>query len=134
MFWPCETRTSTCRNFATISSGVYRFFGIAVLLHVKRHSSGRTTSKGEDQLSDLTDIDLSHDNPMWRYYEYSSEERRHHGLEGLAEYLPADEGGNRDIGSFQAGVMRFGAKHNDIYPIIGDMIRWKLGLSARHIL
>src|SRR6476620_800598 len=49
MFWPCETRTSTCRNFATISSGVYRFFGIAVLLHVKRHSSGRTTSKGEDQ-------------------------------------------------------------------------------------
>src|SRR6185369_3460323 len=44
MFWPCETRTSTCRNFATISSGVYRFFGIAVLLHVKRHSSGRTTS------------------------------------------------------------------------------------------
>src|SRR6478609_9186350 len=48
MFWPCETRTSTCRNFATISSGVYRFFGIAVLLHVKRHSSGRTTSKGED--------------------------------------------------------------------------------------
>jgi hypothetical protein len=29
---------------------VYRFFGIAVLLHVKRHSSGRTTSKGEDQL------------------------------------------------------------------------------------
>ena len=44
----------------------------------------------------------------------------------------ADEGGNRDIGSFQAGFMRFGAKHNDIYPIIGDMIRWKLGLSSRH--
>ena len=34
---------STCRNFATISSGVYRFFGIAVPLHVKRHTSGRTT-------------------------------------------------------------------------------------------
>src|SRR4029079_7013013 len=48
MFWPCESTTSTRRNFATISSGVYRFFGIAVLLHVKRHSSGRTTSKGED--------------------------------------------------------------------------------------
>jgi hypothetical protein len=25
MVWPCETRTSTCRNFATISSGLYRF-------------------------------------------------------------------------------------------------------------
>src|SRR5262249_50415786 len=35
MFWPCETRTSTCRNFATISSGLYRFFAITVLLDVK---------------------------------------------------------------------------------------------------
>ena len=54
MFWPCETRTSTCRNFATISSGVYRFFDIAVLLHVKRHSSGRTTSKGEDHIGPMS--------------------------------------------------------------------------------
>src|SRR5262249_18391490 len=23
MFWPCETRTSTCRSFATISSGLF---------------------------------------------------------------------------------------------------------------
>jgi hypothetical protein len=30
-----ETRTSTCRNFATISSGLYRFLGIAVLLDVR---------------------------------------------------------------------------------------------------
>jgi hypothetical protein len=29
---------------------VYRFFGIAVLLHVKRHTSGRTTFLGEDHL------------------------------------------------------------------------------------
>src|SRR5215470_15947156 len=35
MFWPCETKTSTCRNFATISSGLYRFLAIAVLLDVK---------------------------------------------------------------------------------------------------
>src|SRR5262245_47940355 len=32
---PCETRTSTCRNFATISSGLYRFLAITVLLDVK---------------------------------------------------------------------------------------------------
>jgi hypothetical protein len=31
MFWPCETRTSTCRNFATISSGLYRFLAITVI-------------------------------------------------------------------------------------------------------
>src|SRR5262249_52277141 len=35
MFWPCETKTSTCRSFATISSGLYRFLAIAVLLDVK---------------------------------------------------------------------------------------------------
>src|SRR5262245_26090587 len=35
MFWPCETRTSTCRSFATISSGLYRFLAIAVLLDIK---------------------------------------------------------------------------------------------------
>src|SRR6516164_6966162 len=35
MFWPCETRISTCRSFATISSGLYRFLAIAVLLDVK---------------------------------------------------------------------------------------------------
>lgn len=28
--------------------------------------------------------------------------------------------------------MRFGAKQNDIYPVIGDMIRWKLNLPNRH--
>jgi hypothetical protein len=34
-FRPRETRTSTCRNFATISSGLYRFLAITVLLDVK---------------------------------------------------------------------------------------------------
>ncbi|HEY5306507.1 MAG TPA: DNA sulfur modification protein DndB [Pseudolabrys sp.] len=86
----------------------------------------------EKLLSGLTDIDLSHDNFMWRYYEFSPEERQVHGLTALSNYLPAEEGGNRDIGSSQGGFMRFGAKHNDIYPIIGDMIRWRLGLPSRH--
>src|SRR5262245_60038346 len=31
MPWPCQTRTSTWRSFATISSGLYRFLAIAVL-------------------------------------------------------------------------------------------------------
>jgi hypothetical protein len=59
-------------------------------------------------------------------------ERTQAGLDGLAAYLPpSDDGANRDIGAFQGGVMRFGAKHNDIFPIIGDMIRWRLGLPSR---
>jgi len=28
--------------------------------------------------------------------------------------------------------MRFGAKHDDIYPILADMIRWKLDLPNRN--
>jgi hypothetical protein len=35
MFWPCETGTSTYRSFASISSGLYRFLAIAVLLDIK---------------------------------------------------------------------------------------------------
>jgi len=46
--WPCEIKTSAYRSLETISSGLCLFFGIAVLLLVKRHSSGRTTFQGED--------------------------------------------------------------------------------------
>jgi hypothetical protein len=37
----------------------------------------------------------------------------------------------KDIGRFDQGKMRFGTAHNDIYPVIGDMIRWKLHLPPR---
>src|SRR5674476_225226 len=50
MSCPCDIKTSACRSFATISSSLCFFFGISVLLHVQRHSSGRTTSNGEDQV------------------------------------------------------------------------------------
>jgi hypothetical protein len=51
MPWPCETRTSTCRSFVTISSGLCLFLGISVLLDAKRHASSRTTSSRADQLN-----------------------------------------------------------------------------------
>lgn len=99
--------------------------------------SNRRPDDGDDLterlLSSLADIDFSHSNPMWRYYNMSEEERQELGLAGLSKYLPSDETGNRDLGSFQGGFMRFGAKHNDIYPIVGDMIRWKIKLPNRHI-
>lgn len=80
----------------------------------------------------ISDVDFSHENPMWRYYEMTPEDVQRAGLAGLVEYLPkSDTGANRDVGSFQNGLMRFGAKHNDIYPIIADMLRWRLGLSSR---
>ncbi|HCE5546186.1 TPA: DNA sulfur modification protein DndB [Legionella pneumophila] len=85
-------------------------------------------------LQGITTVDFSHENPMWRYYQLSEEEKINFGLIGLKEYLPSDDDGhNRDIGFYDpiAKTMRFGSKHNDIFPIIGDMIRWKLGLPNR---
>ena len=82
----------------------------------------------------ILSLDYSHANPMWRYYLFSEDERRSNGLDGLAEYLPADdEGYNRDIGGYDpvADTFRFGAKQNDIVPILGDMMRWNWGLPSR---
>lgn len=85
-------------------------------------------------LAKLDEVDFSHENPVWRFFDLSAEEIEDASLKGLAAWLPpTDTGANRDVGSFQGGFMRFGAKHNDIYPIIGDMIRWQVGLPNRHI-
>ena len=86
-------------------------------------------------LEGISSLDFSHTNPMWRYYELSDEGRALCDLESLKDYLPSEtEGYNRDLGKFDdhTSVFRFGAKHNDISPLIGDMIRWKLGLPKRH--
>lgn len=83
-------------------------------------------------LERIPSIDFSHENPMWNYYALSDQERVAAGLESLAGYLPEETPGvNRDIGSIQGGFMRFGAKHNDIFPILSDMIRWATGLPSR---
>ena len=93
--------------------------------------------KNQEWLKKLVDgigsINFSHDEPMWRYYQLSPEDRKKWSLTGLSEYLASEEGANRDIGAYNEKdrVMRFGAKHNDIYPILGDMIRWKLGIPSR---
>ena len=87
----------------------------------------------EKFLDAIPDIDFSHANPMWRYYTMTDDERLTAGLAPLAEYLPENSTtANRDIGAMQGEFMRFGAKHNDIFPILSDMIRWKVGLPSRH--
>lgn len=83
-------------------------------------------------LDGLTDVDFSHENPMWNYYGMTEGERLDAGLIGLAEYLPDETAqANRDIGSKQGEFVRFGSKHNDIFPILADMIRWSLKLPNR---
>src|SRR5262245_10634268 len=52
MSWPWETRTSTCLNFATISSGLSRFLAIAALLDVETYLKSDHFVRG-GSLSDL---------------------------------------------------------------------------------
>src|SRR5690606_35514904 len=49
MPWP--RKTSTCRRFVTISSGLCRLFAIVVLLHGQNHTSRWTRSMGVDHSS-----------------------------------------------------------------------------------
>jgi hypothetical protein len=94
--------------------------------------------EGSDELYErfidgIHSVDFSHRNRVWNYYGLSVEERMSPNFAGLAEYLPPDDGANRDVGSEQGGFMRFGAKHNDIYPLLADMIRWQIGLPSRFV-
>lgn len=88
----------------------------------------------EKLIQGISILDFSHENPMWRYYQMSEEERKRKDLNGLADFLPSDEAeANRDIGVWDESeqLVRFGVKRNDIFPVLADMIRWKLGLPSR---
>src|SRR5881392_361187 len=49
---PCDVTTSTCRNFATISSGLCLFLAICSPPRWQSHTSSRTTSLGVGQIGD----------------------------------------------------------------------------------
>ncbi|MCD6013431.1 MAG: hypothetical protein K0Q79_3293 [Flavipsychrobacter sp.] len=90
------------------------------------------TAENQQKLFDgLSQIDFSHANPMWKVYSLGQEEVNRYNLESLFDYLPDNSDANRDLGNYDNNEFRFGAKHNDIFPIIGDMIRWKLSLPKR---
>ena len=48
-------------------------------------------------------------------------------------YVHVPDGTNLDAGTYDEKNkwVRFGNKHNDIYPRIGDLIRYKLGFNPR---
>lgn len=82
------------------------------------------------------EIDFSHQNPMWRFFELSEDEREQLCPGLSAAVTPEEAGFNLDLGNYDPAsqVMRFGAKHNDIQRHLGDFIRWKLGLPRRKAL
>lgn len=139
-FWEAVTQIpgfgEECAKEKTVAAQPVVLKALAKLVYDLAFSN-RRPDNAEEQLTTLlnnmTEIDFSHDNPMWNYYNLTLEEREAKHLSELAKWLPTENTGvNRDIGSIQGGFMRFGAKHNDIFPLIADMIRWKLGLPSRH--
>ena len=91
----------------------------------------------EKLLSGIGEIDFSHQNPIWSFYELTDDEKAEHQnvIGELAEYLPNDPAGKvRNIGTYNRTdkIMKFGGRHNDIAPIVSDMIRYQCGLPSRH--
>lgn len=84
-------------------------------------------------LTGIPKLPFTHKDPMWRYYDMSPAERKKNKIDGLAAYLPPASNKLRDIGTWneQDQIIRFSIRHNDIYPILGDIIRWKLELPPR---
>jgi hypothetical protein len=91
-----------------------------------------TTAENQHKLeAGIGQLNFGHDNKMWQYY-LMNEADREAQFPGLNSYLPGEGKGTKDVGTFDGNVFKFGIKHNDIYPIIGDMIRWQLKLPSRH--
>ena len=89
--------------------------------------------------AEIPGFDFSHTNPLWRYYTMSEADREKHQLTDLATYLPPDDDGTkiRALGIYKpdskgkGGHMHWSITHNEVYPLLADMIRWKLELPPR---
>lgn len=77
-------------------------------------------------------LDFSHQNPIWRALFKTSDERKldHPGIEKFV-HVPA--GTNLDAGNFdeENAWVRFGSRHSDIRPRLGDVVRFEVGLRPR---
>ena len=78
------------------------------------------------------EISFSHDNELWQALLVSSEEREKR-FPGISKYVHVPSGTNLDAGIYdnENNWVRFGSRHNDIFPRLGDTIRWKLNLKPR---
>lgn len=138
-FWEAVTQ---CEGFGEKDARLHTVLAQPVMLKALAKLTfdfafGRPKQRSEEHLAllldGLTDFNFKHNNPIWRYYEMTPEQRIAESLENLEDYLPDAATGNRDIGKFDEinQVMRFGAKHNDIFPILGDMVRFQMCLPSR---
>ena len=77
-------------------------------------------------------IDFSHKNKIWGslMLDDATRKKNHQGIE---DYVFVPVGTNLDAGTVDPnkGWVRYGSKHNDIFPRIADLIRFQLKLEPR---
>lgn len=119
---------------STVAAQAVVLKALAKLMHEFSFRSPVNEVLRDRLLTGIGTIDFSHDNPMWNYYNLTESERQDTKTWPLRVFLPQDVSTlKRDIGRKDAaGRMRFSSKHNDIVPVLADMIRWTLGLPNRH--
>lgn len=139
-FWNAVQRTP---NFGkpgaktkTVLSQPVVLKGLAKLLHELEFGASKVRDEHAREavykaMLDGT-LDFSHDNEVWRSLMLSSEARNKQ-FKGIGDYVHVPLGTNLDAGTFEesTGWVRYGAKHNDIYRRIGDLIRYQLKLRPR---
>ena len=78
------------------------------------------------------ELDFSHSNKIWQALLRSNTEREE-ALPGISEYVHVPPDTNLDAGVFdeEKQWIRFGSRHNDIFPRLGDTIRYTLKLKPR---
>ena len=110
--------------------------GIAKLAYELAY--GKSELKNEQHLKELWgaiesgNLDFSHKNPLWGSLMKSPDERER-DFPGISKYVHVPAGTNLDAGTYDSaeGWVRFGSKHNDIFPRIGDLIRYELKFNPR---
>ena len=104
------------------------------------HDLGYGTPKLRDEtalkklyasISDGT-INFGHNDPLWQALLLSTKEREAK-FPGIEKYVHVPLGTNLDAGTWDEDNkwIRFGSRHNDIFPRLGDVIRHRLGLEPR---
>jgi len=94
---------------------------------------GYGRNKDADQLENfltnlVSKVDFSHENKIWQYYNLPEDEKK--TIPGIEAFVPETMSSPLGVYSPSYG-MRFAATSNDVFPVIGDMIRYQIGLQPR---
>ena len=97
---------------------------------------GQKNVRNEDDYNKLTNnlrkIDFKHTNALWGSIMLDSA-TRNKTFPGIEDYVFVPKGTNLDAGTIDPNFnwVRYGMKHNDIFPRIGDLIRYVLKMNPR---